>query len=412
MTKKKAFRITASIAVLIAVFFLGAFTTMTDDEMFEKFSPVFQILTYIDRNYYDIEKVDYDAILDETLTGTMRGLDDPFAWYFDPVQTRENELDTSSKYGGIGSTVQYNIQFDCLEVVAPMAGSPSERVGLRPGDLILTIDGVPVSDVGYYGAVNMLRGDPDTQVVLEVYRETLTEPFFVEITRAFIEIRSVKSELIDIEDIEISYIHITGFNAPTYDEFQDALNLSRNSEAYIIDLRNNPGGLLQSVLNISSLILPKGQRVITIRYRDGQEEIYNSWGSRYNAFFKDKPIVLLVNEGSASASEILTGALKDHGLATVIGTKTFGKAAVQTVFNLSNGGEIWLPTAHYFTPDGNDIHLQGIEPDIIVEPGDDVLEENGSELTLSKATIDIEHDLQLLKAIEIILESLGVKTVN
>ncbi len=121
---------------------------------------------------------------------------------------------------------------------------------------------------------------------------------------------------------------------------------------------------------------------------------------------------MLVNEGSASASEILTGALKDHGLATVIGTKTFGKAAVQTVFNLSNGGEIWLPTAHYFTPDGNDIHLQGIEPDIIVEPGDDVLEENGSELTLSKATIDIEHDIQLLKAIEIILESLGVKTVN
>ncbi|RAM59779.1 peptidase S41, partial [Mesotoga sp. SC_3PWM13N19] len=233
MTKKKAFRITASIAVLIAVFFLGAFTTMTDDEMFEKFSPVFQILTYIDRNYYDIEKVDYDAILDETLTGTMRGLDDPFAWYFDPVQTKEIELDITSKYGGIGSTVQYNIEFDCLEVVAPMAGSPSEKVGLKSRDLILTIDGTPVSEVSYYGAVNMLRGDPGTDVVLEVYRESVSEPFFVEITRAFIEIRSVKSELLTVEDLEISYIQITGFNAPTYDEFQDALNLSRNSEAYI-----------------------------------------------------------------------------------------------------------------------------------------------------------------------------------
>lgn len=412
MSKGKALKIVLSISVLVSVFFLGAFTSMTEDEVFEKFSPVFQILNYIDRNYYDIEKVDYDAILNETLTGTMRGLDDPFAWYFDPVQTKENELDTTSKYGGIGSTVQYNIEFDCLEVVAPMAGSPSEKVGLKTGDLILKIDDVPISDVGYYGAVNMLRGDPGTDVVLEVYRESVSEPFFVEITRAFIEIRSVKSELLTVEDVVISYIQITGFNAPTYDEFQDALNLSRNSEAYIIDLRNNPGGLLQSVLNISSLMLPKGQRVITIRYRDGQEEIYNSWGSRYNTYFVDKPIVVLVNGGSASASEILTGALKDHGLATVIGTKTFGKAAVQTVFNLSNGGEIWLPTAHYFTPDGNDIHLQGIEPDIVVEPGEDVPGEDGRELTLSTASVDVEHDLQLSKALETILEQLGAKTEN
>ncbi|HCO70162.1 S41 family peptidase [Mesotoga sp.] len=412
MSKGKALKIILSISVLVSVFFLGAFTSMTEDEVFEKFSPVFQILNYIDRNYYDIEKVDYDAILNETLTGTMRGLDDPFAWYFDPVQTKENELDTTSKYGGIGSTVQYNIEFDCLEVVAPMAGSPSEKVGLKTGDLILKIDDVPISDVGYYGAVNMLRGDPGTDVVLEVYRESVSEPFFVEITRAFIEIRSVKSELLTVEDVVISYIQITGFNAPTYDEFQDALNLSRNSEAYIIDLRNNPGGLLQSVLNISSLMLPKGQRVITIRYRDGQEEIYNSWGSRYNTYFVDKPIVVLVNGGSASASEILTGALKDHGLATVIGTKTFGKAAVQTVFNLSNGGEIWLPTAHYFTPDGNDIHLQGIEPDIVVEPGEDVPGEDGRELTLSTASVDVEHDLQLSKALETILEQLGAKTEN
>jgi len=121
---------------------------------------------------------------------------------------------------------------------------------------------------------------------------------------------------------------------------------------------------------------------------------------------------VLVNDGSASASEILTGALKDHGLATVIGTTTFGKAAVQTVFNLSNGGEIWLPTAHYFTPNGSDIHLQGIEPDIIVEAGEEAPSEDGRELTLSTATVDVEHDLQLSKAIETILEKLGVKVVN
>ncbi|MBN2230878.1 MAG: S41 family peptidase, partial [Candidatus Thorarchaeota archaeon] len=196
----------------------------------------------------------------------------------------------------------------------------------------------------------------------------------------------------------------------TYDEFQDALNLSRDSGAFIIDLRNNPGGLLQSVMNISSLMIPKGKRVITIRYRDGKEEIYNSWGSKYNSYFNNKPTVVLVNEGSASGSEILTGALKYHGVATVIGTKTYGMADISTVFNLSNGGEIWLPTAHYFTPDGSDIHLQGIEPDIVID--NEILEEDSRELTLSEVSVDNEQDLQLLKAIETILEQLGTKAVN
>ncbi|PNS35523.1 S41 family peptidase [Mesotoga sp. B105.6.4] len=410
MAKRKFFRMSVWLAVLVGVFFLGAFSSMTNDEMFEKFRPVFEILTYIDRNYYGIDKVDYDDVLNETLTGTMRGLDDPFAWYFDPVKVRENELDTASRYGGIGYTVQYNIEFDCLEVVAPTAGSPSERVGLRAGDLILTIDGVAVSEVGYYGAVNMLRGDPDTQVVLEVYRESIEDPFFVEITRALTEIKSVKTELLTVEDADIAYIQITGFNAPTYDEFEDALKLSKKSEAFIIDLRNNPGGLLQSVLNISSLMLPKGERIMTIRYRDGKEEIYNSWGSKYNSYFTNKPIVALVNEGSAAGSEILAEALKQSGLATIVGTKTFGLAAIRTVFNLSNGGEIWLTTAHYFAPDGSDIHLQGIEPDIVVD--NEILEEDARELTLSEVSVGDEQDLQLSKAIETILERLGVKVAN
>lgn len=412
MKKNKLFKTVGVISALVGVFFLGAFTSLSYENMLDKFSPMFEILTYIDRNYYDIEKVDYDNILDEVLTGTMRGLEDPFAWYFDPVETKENEIDTSSKYGGIGSVVQYNIEFECLQVVSPMAGSPSERIGLRAGDLIITIDGTPVSETGYYESVNMLRGEPGTTVILEVYREGFTETKFFEITREIIEIKSVKSEIIDFEGSSISYIQITGFNAPTYEEFQNALDLTRDSQAYIFDLRNNPGGLLQSVLNISSLILPKGQRVITIRYRDGQEEIYNSWGSRYNSYFTNKPIVVLVNEGSASASEILTGALKDHDIATVIGTKTFGKAAVQTVYNLSNGGEIWLPTAHYFTPNGDDIHLVGIEPNITVEATAVSLEDENRALTLSTAAVDIENDAQLFAALEAIAQMLGVGVAN
>lgn len=412
MKRNRVLKALAIVAILVGVFFMGAFTSLSYDQMLKKFGPIFEILTYIDRNYYDIEKVDYDKILDEALKGTMKGLDDPFAWYFDPIQTKENEIDTSSKYGGIGSVVQYNTEFDCLQVVAPMAGSPSERVGLRSGDLIVTIDGTPVSSVGYYQSVNMLRGQPGTNAILEVYRDSNPEPLYFEITREIIELKSVKSEVIEFEDSLISYIQITGFNAPTYEEFQSALDNTRNSEAYIIDLRNNPGGLLQSVLNISSLILPKGQRVITIRYRDGQEEVYNSWGSRYNSYFKEKPVVILINEGSASASEILTGALKDHGIATVIGTKTFGKAAVQTVYNLSNGGEIWLPTAHYYTPNGDNIHLRGIEPNITVEATVTTEGESSRALTLSTSSVNLESDIQLLKALEVVMEKLGVGVAN
>lgn len=412
MKRNKIFKTIAILSIFVAVFFMGAFTSLSNEQMLDKFNPVFEILSYIGKNYYDIEKVDYDNILNESLKGTMRGLEDPFAWYFDPIETKENEIDTSSKYGGIGCVVQYNIEFDCLEVVAPMAGSPSEKVGLKAGDLIVTIDGTPVADTGYYASVNMLRGEAGTTVVLEVYREKLPDPLYFEITREVIELKSVKSEVLEVDDTKVSYIQITGFNAPTYDEFQDALDITRDSEGYIIDLRNNPGGLLQSVLNISSLILPKGQRVITIRYRDGQEEVYNSWGSRYNSYFAKRPIVVLVNGGSASASEILTGALKDHEMATVIGSKTFGKAAVQTVYNLSNAGEIWLPTAHYFTPNGDDIHLKGIEPDITVEATLTSSADENTALTLSKATVDIENDPQLLKALETILEKLGASVAN
>ncbi|HNR80737.1 MAG TPA: PDZ domain-containing protein, partial [Mesotoga infera] len=211
MKKNKLFKTVGVISALVGVFFLGAFTSLSYENMLDKFSPMFEILTYIDRNYYDIEKVDYDNILDEVLKGTMRGLEDPFAWYFDPVETKENEIDTSSKYGGIGSVVQYNIEFECLQVVSPMAGSPSERIGLRSGDLIITIDGTPVSQTGYYESVNMLRGEPGTKVILEVYRQGSTETIFFEITREIIEIKSVKSEIIDYEGSSISYIQITGF---------------------------------------------------------------------------------------------------------------------------------------------------------------------------------------------------------
>ncbi|TYB94823.1 MAG: S41 family peptidase [Kosmotoga sp.] len=403
--KRNILRISVVVALLIVVFALGAFKDLTDQEKRKKFEPLFEILNYIENNYYDIEKVDYENILNETLTGTMKGLNDPFAWYFTPRMTQENKIDTESEYGGIGAVVTYNSQYNCLEVVSPMEGSPAREAGLKVGDLIVTVDGHEVSKTGYYESVDLLRGEPGTEVKLEVIREGLEEPITITITREKIEIKTVKYTQLDYEKAEIGYIRITQFSEPTYNEFAKALNEVIKSDGIIIDLRNNPGGLLNSVLNISSLLLPAGKAVITIEDRDGSKEIYRSWGSNAAEYLQNKPMVVLVNEGSASGSEILTGALKDHDLATIIGTTTFGKAAVQTVYDLSNGGEIWLPTAHYLTPDGSDIHLKGITPDITVEATETIIDTNAG-MTTTEANIDFDKDIQLRKGLEVILEEL------
>ncbi len=403
MRRNRVIKTIAIVLLLSSVILFSAFKTLTLDELFQKFDPVFEVLTYINRSYYDIDEVDTDKLLDETLKGLMKGLNDPYAWYFDKIQSREIDLDTESKYGGIGATVQYNVEHDCLLIVAPMAGSPAEEVGLLSGDLIVEIDGHLVSETGYYESVELLRGVPDTDVEVKVMREGEEDYLYFTITRREIEIKTVKYGDFSHEDKQIGYIQITTFSRPTHEEFLEALTVLPDVDAYIIDLRNNTGGLLTSALNISNMLVPRGQIVVTIRDRDGREDVYRSRGSLMASWLEDKPIVLLVNEGSASASEIIAGALKDNNIAKIVGEKTFGKATVQSVYELSNDGEIWLPTARYFTPSGTDIHLKGITPDITVEATEVAVAES-REITLAEARIDIEGDLQLRAAIDLILE--------
>lgn len=405
MRKNRVIKLIAIVFLLTSAVLFSAFKTLSYDEIVSRFDPVFEVLTHISRSYYSIDDVTIDKLLDETLKGLMKGLDDPYAWYFDRVQSREIDLDTESKYGGIGATVQYNAEYDCLLVVAPMAGSPAEEVGLLSGDLIIEIDGHLVSETGYYESVELLRGVPGTDVEIKVMREGEEDYLFFTITRREIEIKTVKYGSFNHENVEIGYLQITTFSRPTHQEFLEALTILQNTDALVIDLRNNTGGLLSSALNISNMLVPRGRVVVTIRDRDGREEIYRSRGSLMSSWLEDKPIVLLVNEGSASASEILAGALRDNDIAKIVGETTFGKATVQSVYELSNGGEIWLPSARYFTPSGTDIHLKGIIPDITVEATEVAVAES-REITLVEARIDIEGDLQLKTAIELIIESI------
>jgi carboxyl-terminal processing protease len=373
--------------------------------------PIYSTLYYIVNYYYDKDNVDYDKILDSAIEGMMKGLDDPFAWYLDSVETEESQIDIEAKYGGVGLTIRYDYEMDAVIIVSPMNGTPAQRAGIMPNDYILSVDGTPTSELGLNKSASLMRGEPGTEVTLEIYRDSWTEPKNITLIREIIETKTVKFDTINYKNKNLGYILLTNFAKTSSQEMSEALNnlSNQNIEGLIIDLRNNPGGLLQSAVDITSMFLKSGE-VVSVKYFDGTKETIPTIPGNYYSFLQNIPIVLLVNGGSASASEILTGALKDNGAATVIGETTYGKAAVQNTFSLSTGGEIWLPIAHYFTPSGADIHLKGIKPDIEVSNPErevismtEISEEEATEAfytTTEKPVLNIEEDLQLKTALD------------
>jgi carboxyl-terminal processing protease len=373
--------------------------------------PIYSTLYYIVNYYYDKDNVDYDKIVDSAIEGMMKGLDDPFAWYLDSVETEESQIDIEAKYGGVGLTIRYDYEMDAVIIVSPMNGTPAQRAGIMPNDYILSVDGTPTSELGLNKSASLMRGEPGTEVTLEIYRDSWTEPKNITLIREIIETKTVKFDTIEYQNKNLGYILLTNFAKTSSQEMSEALNnlSSQNIEGLIIDLRNNPGGLLQSAVDITSMFLKSGE-VVSVKYFDGTKETIPTIPGNYYSFLQNIPIVLLVNGGSASASEILTGALKDNGAATVIGETTYGKAAVQNTFSLSTGGEIWLPIAHYFTPSGADIHLKGINPDIEVSNPErevismtEISEEEATEAfytTTEKPVLNIEEDLQLKTALD------------
>ncbi|MDI3516475.1 MAG: carboxyl-terminal processing protease [Thermotogota bacterium] len=385
--------------VIASSLFLGAKSV---DEIYEYFKPFFQSLLLIQSDYYDKDKVNDEKLLEEAIKGLLKGLDDPFAWYFSAREAEENRIDTEAEYGGLGIVVEYDQDHEAVRVVSPMVGTPAQRAGLKSGDLIISIDSVPVAEMGYWEAVKRLRGQPGTSVTIQVLREGFEEPLEFTLIREKIELKTVKYDFLDSPEGRVGYIRITNFSVPTADELRDALNrlFQMGIKGIVLDLRDNPGGLLDTAIEVASFFVDEGV-IVKVRDSHGFVDVYKSYGND----FPNVPMVLVVNGGSASASEIVTGALMDNHIATVVGSKTYGKAAVQRVYPLSNGGELWLPIAHYFTPSDKDIHLQGIEPEITVE-ATDVHETFTSELTLSEVEVQWETDPFLKKALEVLEEKI------
>lgn len=326
-------------------------------ETYEDLRPFTEVLNQVQRNY--VEETKPKDVIYGAIRGLLNTLD-PHSAFMPPDLYKEMQVDTKGEFGGLG--IQIGLKDERLTVIAPIEGTPADRAGIKAGDKIVKIEGTSTKDVSLMDAVNKMRGPKGTKVNLTLEREGVKAPFDVTLMREIIKIQSVKSKMLDDG---IGYLRLTQFQEQSGKDLTKALESLRTQKAQslILDLRNNPGGLLTAAVEVSELFLPKGKAVVSIKGRQGKAEEYTADGPHP---LLDLPMIVLVNEGSASASEIVAGAMQDWGRAVVVGTTTFGKGSVQTIIPLSDGSALRLTTAKYFTPKGRSIQNTGIDPTITV----------------------------------------------
>ncbi|WP_417813294.1 S41 family peptidase [Thalassospira alkalitolerans] len=308
-----------------------------------------------------VEEVDDKQLIEAAINGMLTSLD-PHSSYLNMDNFEEMQVDTRGEFGGLG--IEVTMEEGFVKVISPIYDTPAEKAGLQPGDFITHIDGKPIRGLGLNEAVEMMRGKVNTDIRLTIIRKGEQAPFDVTLTRAVIKIQSVRAETKD----DIGYIRITKFNEQTFSGLQRAITDMRDQigpemKGLVLDLRNNPGGLLDQAISVSDAFLDKGE-IVSTRPRDTENtERYNA---RPGDLAEGLPIIVLVNDGSASASEIVAGALQDHRRAVIMGTRSFGKGSVQTILPMPGNVALRLTTARYYTPSGKSIQEVGIVPDIIV----------------------------------------------
>jgi carboxyl-terminal processing protease len=321
-----------------------------------------KILDMVQSNYVD--KPDDGKLLNSAINGIISGLD-PHSSYMDAKSYRDMRETTSGQFGGLG--MQVNMEDGLLKVVSPIDDTPAAKAGILAGDIITQVDGTPIKGLSLTEAVEKMRGAPGTEVRLEIVRKDAAAPLNLTLTRQIIRVSAVRQR---DEGGDVGYVRITQFNSGVADQLQKAIEAlwtkvpREQIKGYIIDLRNNPGGLLDQAVRVAGAFLNNGE-IVSVRGREPDQI------QRFNAVPGDlidgKPLIILINGGSASASEIVAGALQDQKRATIVGTRTFGKASVQTIIPLGQGnGALRLTTARYYTPSGHSLQAQGIAPDIEV----------------------------------------------
>jgi len=327
-------------------------------ETYEELKTFSEVLTQVQKSYVDETKVK------DLVQGAIRGMLstlDPHSAYMTPDMYKEMQVETKGEFGGVG--IQIGVKENRLAVIAPIEGTPAYRAGIKSGDFITKVNDETTKDLTLMDAVQKMRGPKGSKVNLTIQRDGTPDPLQFTLVRDTIKIESVKSKVLD----NIGYVRLTQFQESTGRDLSKVLKQFKEQklQSTILDLRNNPGGLLTASVEVSEQFLPGGKLVV---YTKGRESKKDEWISKGKDQMDDSPMIILINEGSASASEIVAGALQDYGRAVIVGTTSFGKGSVQTILPLGDGSGLRLTTAKYYTPKGRSIQSTGITPDIVVKP--------------------------------------------
>ena len=345
------------IFITISFLFLFVNKGLTANENFyDKIDLFSEVLDKINKEYVD--EIDQNKVMDSAINGVLQSLD-PYSAYMSPEMFNSMQTETSGKFGGLG--IEVGMEAGVVKVISPIDNSPASEVGVKAGDYIVKVNNIQVQGKSLTEAVDLMRGPVGSDIEITIRRRGIKKALIFKITRKVIEVQSVKSKTIDNK---VGYIRLTSFNENSSAQIKDKIieiNKNKKIKGFILDLRNNPGGLLSQAIKISDFFLDSGE-IVSTKSRKKSEN--RKWFARKGDVIKGKPLIVLTNYGSASASEIVAGALKDHKRAIIIGENSYGKGSVQSIIPLKNNGAIRLTISKYYLPSGKSISEVGVTPDI------------------------------------------------
>ena len=373
-----------SYSIFFLIFVLSNFKSLSANEtdIYKKIDLFSEVLEKINNEY--VEDVNQGDAIDAAVNGVLQSLD-PYSSYMSPEMLQEMQTETKGEFGGLG--IEVGMEAGVVKVISPIDGSPAEAVGVKAGDYIVKIDGIQVQGKTLSEAVDLMRGPVGSEIEITVRRIGTRKALTFNIVRDIIEIKSVKSKV--LED-SIGYVRLTSFNDNSSDQLEDIVKdfkKNKNIDKYILDLRNNPGGLLNQAIRITDFFLDNGEIVST---KSKKKSDNRKWFAKKGDLINGDTLLVLINYGSASASEIVAGALKDHKRAIILGESSYGKGSVQSIIPLKNDGAIRLTVSKYYLPSGDSISEVGVNPDIFVAEGSD------------EFRIDTETDNQLEFALKLL----------
>ena len=351
------------VTTIFSFFLINVSFSANDENIYDKIDLFSEVLDKINKEY--VEEINQSEVMDAAINGVLQSLD-PYSGYMSPETFEEMQTETSGKFGGLG--IEVGMEAGVVKVISPMDNSPADRVGVKAGDYIVKINDTQVQGKTLSQAVGLMRGPVGSKIEITVRRKGLKKAFIFNITREIIEVKSVKSKIIDKN---VGYIRLTSFNENSSDQVKKKIKefkKDKNIEKYILDLRNNPGGLLSQAIKISDFFLDNGE-IVSTKSRKIREN--KKWFAKKGDLINGETLVVLINYGSASASEIVAGALQDHKRAILIGESSYGKGSVQSIIPLENNGAIRLTISKYYLPSGKSISDIGITPDIEIAESSD-----------------------------------------